>query len=80
MDNLYWDPAAGKAYAWGYSAFLNQYMAADNSPHWDPRHHEGVNVAYLDGHAGYVKKSAVTKRGDYWYRTEFWGNVWSATD
>jgi len=80
MDNLYWDPTAGKQYAWGYSAFLNQYMAADNSPHWDPRHTEGVNVGYLDGHAGYVKKSAVTKKNDYWYKTEFWGNVWSATD
>ncbi|MCS6950457.1 MAG: prepilin-type N-terminal cleavage/methylation domain-containing protein [bacterium] len=80
MDTLYWNNADGKAYAWGYFRFENQYMAADAQSFWDPRHQEGVNVAYLDGHAGYVKKAAVTRRGDYWYKPEFWGNVWSATD
>ena len=80
MDTLYWYPPAGKQYAWGYSAFLNEPMADGTSPHWDARHTEGVNVLYLDGHAGYVKKSAVTQAGNPRFKPEFWGNRFSPTD
>jgi len=80
MDTLYWDNEAGRNYGWGYFRFENQYMAADMQSFWDPRHQGGVNVAFLDGHSKHVKKDQVSQKGNYWFKPEFWGNVWSATD
>jgi len=52
-------------------------------PTWDltdSRHQEGFNVLFLDGHVKYVKRDQVCQQGNYWYKLEFWGNVWSPTD
>lgn len=79
MDLLYWNAALGKSYAWGYFRFETQTLASDRATNFDARHQEGVNVCFLDGHAKYVKKSSVTQKNNSFFRPEFWGNVWSAT-
>lgn len=78
MDTQYWDPPAAEAYSWGYFEFWTQSMCSDNSTMWAPRHQEGVNCSFLDGHAKYVKKSSVVQAGNAFYKLEFWGDVWSA--
>jgi prepilin-type N-terminal cleavage/methylation domain-containing protein/prepilin-type processing-associated H-X9-DG protein len=82
IDTIYWDKPTGRAYAWGYFTFWNQYSSAMD-PDWDltdSRHQDGFNVLFLDGHAKYVKRDQVCQRGNYFYKLEFWGNVWSSTD
>ncbi|MCC6728384.1 MAG: prepilin-type N-terminal cleavage/methylation domain-containing protein [Chthonomonadales bacterium] len=80
MDIRYWDVnARDEEWAWGYYRFETQPMCNGdpNYKRWAPRHNEGSNVQFLDGHAKWIKKSSVVQSGNSFYKLEFWGDVWS---
>jgi prepilin-type processing-associated H-X9-DG protein/prepilin-type N-terminal cleavage/methylation domain-containing protein len=87
IDKL-WDDstdATGRSYAWGYYRFFN--WEADSPSAYqgyyggkiDWRHNGGANVGFLDGHAKWVKKESVCTAAGGYYKTNFWGFVWSST-
>jgi len=78
MDTQYWNKPDADAYSWGWWGYWHWTASAGTDGVWAERRHQGgVNVAYVDGHVKYAKKSQlIVEPGQgWWTKPETWGHV-----